>query len=407
MPLQEIPSCALTDLHSDILTAIFRTIMVCDMLKVRTSCKYIHSIQPKTYIVQCICNAKEQETQDINTFIQKTVRTRFCQSNMTPWPVWILPELQTFLSVNSLVSVGPGAQFHETTFLILASKNGRTDTARFLIQASADLNMSAPAQSNTFYHINPLQAAIQNLHLEIATLLISSSANVNTSDIEGRSPLHFACANFNDQLSNQFLITLADANANLHAVDRRGQNAIHYAARHDNRGAIQCLISQNCDINLNDTLFGYSPLHIATQESGTETVRLLLANKANPNTRSSNGSVPLHNVQNTPIALLLLQHGATVNLPSANLVYPLHCAALRSDTKLVTALLNANANVNAADIHNSTPLHWAIARSSYEVIKLLVDQKADVHCKQSLSKMNALQMAFHHNRASNIIGILK
>lgn len=396
------PPCALTDLHPDICTEILRGIMVCDILKVRSSCKYIYTMQPKAYIVQCIYNANKQETQGTNTFIQKIVRTRFCQSNMTPWPVWILMELQNHILVNSLVSVGPCAQFHETTFLILASKNGRTDTVRFLIQASADVNMSAPAQSNTVYHINPLQAAIQNLHLEIATLLISGSANVNAFDIEGRSPLHFACANFQDQFSNQFVVTLANANANLHAVDRRGQNATHYAARHNNTAAIKCLISHNCDINLNDTLFGYSPLHIATQESGTETVRTLLENKANPNTRSSNGSVPLHNVQNTPIALLLLQHGATVNLPSGNLVYPLHCAALRSDTKLVTELLNANANVNAADIHNSTPLHWAIARSSYEVIKLLVDQKADVHCKQSSPKMHALQMAFHHHRTSDI-----
>jgi ankyrin repeat protein len=73
----------------------------------------------------------------------------------------------------------PGA----LTPLLYAARDGRTDIARLLLAAKADIKKTDPND------IPPLIMAISNNHMDTARFLIESGAEINVSDWYGRTPL--------------------------------------------------------------------------------------------------------------------------------------------------------------------------------------------------------------------------
>ena len=88
------------------------------------------------------------------------------------------------------------------------------------------------------------------------------------------------------------------------------------------------------------------------------------------------------NYKPTPIAQVLLEHGADVTLRDDTHSTPLHLAASIPDLEIVRVLIKHGADVNARNRNNLTPLHLASSPPSRPVsiktTRLLLRQMADV-----------------------------
>ena len=74
------------------------------------------------------------------------------------------------------------------TALHLAAFFGKTEAARRLIQAGADVNV----YSKNDFNVAPLHSAASGRHVEICRLLIAGGADVNAKQRHGYTPLHAA-----------------------------------------------------------------------------------------------------------------------------------------------------------------------------------------------------------------------
>lgn len=107
-----------------------------------------------------------------------------------------------FEVVKQIISVNPApsmeiskllSYFDLNNLLCYATKHGRCDIVKLLLENGADINTLDKTQS-TPLHIACKHSDTNTLEM----LLASNNINVNTFDDEGLTPLHTACSNFNE-----------------------------------------------------------------------------------------------------------------------------------------------------------------------------------------------------------------
>jgi ankyrin repeat protein len=92
------------------------------------------------------------------------------------------------------------------TALHLAAFFGKTEVARRLVQAGADVHV----YSANDFHVQPLHSAAAGRHVEICRLLIAAGAGVNATQRHGFTPLHSAAQNGDVELVELLLSAGAD-----------------------------------------------------------------------------------------------------------------------------------------------------------------------------------------------------
>ena len=95
------------------------------------------------------------------------------------------------------------------TALHLAAFFGKTEVARRLVQAGADVHV----YSANDFHVQPLHSAAAGRHVEICRLLIGAGADVNATQRHGFTPLHSAAQNGDVELVELLLSAGADPSA--------------------------------------------------------------------------------------------------------------------------------------------------------------------------------------------------
>jgi hypothetical protein len=125
-----------------------------------------------------------------------------------------------------------------------------------------------------------------------------------------------------------------------------------------------------------------NPLVLSIEANHKEMVELLLESGADPNAVLNNEAItPLmkavwKNEKN--IALLLVKHGAEVDMADVEGDTALHYCALRSSTDCMSVLLANGAAVNARNAKLQTPLHQACHAGCLRTVRLLQLSGADV-----------------------------
>ena len=172
--------------------------------------------------------------------------------------------------------------------------------AELLIDRGADVNAHDRYKSMT-----PLNWAVLNGHYRLADYLISRSANIETSNRHGLTPLHNARG---IAMTALLLDRGADANATSHygvSVRKWNRGPLRWAALLGETSEVAQLIADGTDVNARDET-GMTALHAAALRGHAEVAALLIEKDADVNARDNFDRTPLDVAANTAITRLLV-----------------------------------------------------------------------------------------------------
>ena len=151
---------------------------------------------------------------------------------------------------------------------------------------------------------------------------------------------------------------------------------IHEACAAGLTEQVQFMVDQKPDVINELSSHGFYPLGIAAHFGKEDIVRILLRNRANPNSSSQNDYqvFPLHsalsNNQNN-IAKMLIEAGAEVNVLQSSRISPLHLAAQEGNIDLIIVLLEHGANIAQKNELGQTPSDLAAQKGFLEIAEIL------------------------------------
>ena len=115
---------------------------------------------------------------------------------------------------------------------------------------------------------------------------------------------------------------LIAAGANVNCKDSKGRTALHSAVMQGNEELIHALIEAKTDINASDK-DGNTPLIVASQEGVVKIAQILTTHGADPNVNRCDEAAALTCAvlaNNIALVVLLLQQGADINSGAANVI---------------------------------------------------------------------------------------
>ena len=276
--------------------------------------------------------------------------------------------------------------------LVDAARNADAGAVRALIQKGANVN-ATEGDGTTALHW-----AAHRDDLATVDLLIRSGARVNATNDLGATPLWAACLNGNPAIVRRLL----QAGANPNAALLLGETPLMVAARSGNADVVEQLTAKGAAVNTRAAR-GQTALMWAVSQRHPDVVKVLLAHGADVQARSDTWSevmaVPPHGMPqynrtiphgaDTPLlfaarvgdlasAKLLVAAGANVNDADAWGVSATVLAAHSGFGDLVAFFLELGADPNATAAGFSA-LHAAVMRRDEKMASVLLDHGADVN----------------------------
>ena len=173
-------------------------------------------------------------------------------------------------------------------------------------------------------------------------------------------------------------------------AEETAATTILVAARDGDLDKVKALLQDYPNLVFSKDTNGGTPLHWASLNNHKDVAELLLANKAEINTKANSGMTPLHEAAKNgcvDVTALLLANHAEVNAKEDKYGgTPLHWAAVAGNTAIVKLLLANNADVNAKANDGATALQWANARNHDDVAELLREGNSSSATEESTSK---------------------
>ncbi|PAA94479.1 hypothetical protein BOX15_Mlig023862g1 [Macrostomum lignano] len=263
-----------------------------------------------------------------------------------------------------------------TSPLHLASREGRTDAARVLIDFGASVNLQ-----NSF-GISPLYLASKEGHLAVVNLLIDYQADVNIQTVSGSTPVYIA-----SEQGRCFIVqALIKANVDVNLATTNGITPIWIASQSGHHDIVRRLILARADVDAKKISFGSSPLYTASQNGYIRVVDELIKAQADVNMQENLGATPIYIASQKGHANtveLLINAQADINLQRSSGESPLFIASLMGHGEVVKAILKAQATCDVQESHGVTPLFIASQLNHPEVVRLLIERQADLNLQRN------------------------
>lgn len=233
------------------------------------------------------------------------------------------------------------------TIRLLLNNGADPYTVNDFDQTPVVLSLKNPKSLEIYmsYRVNPnlanskhqtlLHSAIMQNNTEAADILKRHNADINYKDNSGRSAIFYA-------QTPETLKWLINNKANINLTDKNGQTALHYNVINNNTDIIKYLLKYKAEPNIKDN----NQLTPLVYAKTIKIMKLLLDNGADPNIITSKGNTLLHNVtktNNLKGVYYLLQAKANPNIPDKNGKLPIEYAA---NQDIYTLLLGFGTNPN-------------------------------------------------------------
>jgi ankyrin repeat protein len=259
----------------------------------------------------------------------------------------------------------PGA----LTPLLYAARDGRTDIARMLVAAKADLKK---ADANG---ITPLIMAVSNNHVDTARFLIESGAEINVSDWYGRTPLWTAVEVRNMDFDNGLFKNDVDRKPVLEMIQLLLERGADPNPRTKESIPIRRFMLRTTGTLEWVDFTGQTPLLRAALAGDLTVIRLLLQHGADPKIATFAGTTPLMAAAGVNWVVdqtydegqkalletvqLLYELGLSVNDVNSMGVTALMGAANRGSDEIIQFLVDKGGKLDVKDKEGRTPLSWA------------------------------------------------
>lgn len=249
--------------------------------------------------------------------------------------------------------------------LIFACYYGRIEFVEELLSRyKMDIN-------HYFRELNPLNAAIQNGHIDIAILLTERGANCKSLNKDGISPLMVAVEMDEEEIVNYLLEKIADTDI----------SEMFIRASRFNSVKVLTLLSNRVDIK---GKVGSKALIMAATFGHKQALEFLLNNGASPSAKDKIGIGILTyaaNFGNRDVVEFLLQEGFKIDeIDDEGKTALMHVISsseidLSKKKEMIQFLLDNGANINHMNIRDETVLIYALLSS-----KIDIEDKKEITC---------------------------
>jgi ankyrin repeat protein len=266
----------------------------------------------------------------------------------------------------ALLTLATGAQAQSP--LADAAMRGNRAAAQALIERRADVN-ATQVDGTTALHW-----AVRNNDLDLTRQLLKAGASANATNRYGLTPLTLAAETGSAALVDALLASGGMANA----ASREGETVLMLAARAGNVPAVRSLLAKGADPNAAESWFGQTALMWAAGENHAGVVTALIEAGASIDARSRAGEGQPK--RSTPDGVAF--QTPHTNFPRGSFT-PLMFAARDGALDGARALLDAGAAINLTQPDGMAALHLAIINAHYDVAALLVERGADVNLQDT------------------------
>ena len=315
--------------------------------------------------------------------------------------------LMTGLSMCAMVALSLSTLTHAATVgaaaFVDAAMNGNREAVRALLKDGADVN-TTQADGMTALHW-----AAQKGDVELAKMLLYASANLKaTTRIGGYTPLLIASKNGDAAMID----TLTQAGADADAPTMNGTTPLMLAAAAGKPAAVKALLAHGANVNAKEAVKGETALTFAAAFGRADVIRVLTAGGADVRAttnaidlagfakeeqerlaaeraingaQAGRGNAPAAGRGGAPqIAGVNRQYNYTELVGFWGGLAPMHLAARQGEIESVKALLDAGADVNQRGAGDPvSPMLIATMNGHFDIARFLLDKGADPNLAQS------------------------
>ena len=318
--------------------------------------------------------------------------------------------LTTGFSVGAMVALSLTTMTHAApaagaAAFVEAAMNGNRDAVKTLLKDGADVN-TTQADGMTALHW-----AAQKGDIELAKVLLYASANLKaTTRIGGYTPLLIASKNGDAAM----IEALASAGADANGTTTNGTTPLMLASAAGKPAAVKALLDHGADVNAREAVKGETALTFAAAFGRADVIRVLTAKGAD--VKATTKAVDLTDFareEQERLAAERAQQGGQggrgngpggrggapqgPQVPGVNRQYnytelvaywgglaPMHLAARQGEIESVKALLEAGADINQRGAGDPvTPMLIATMNGHFDLAKYLLDKGANPNIAQS------------------------
>ena len=245
----------------------------------------------------------------------------------------------------------------------------------------------------------PLHIAVRQVQDYMTFQLLScKESNSSVESREGDTTVHAACY----KKSLDIVRFLLEMKCSTIIPNKKGETAqniplnedgdylLHVACQWGDVDIVSYLIiDEKCNLNVQSSATGNTPLHIAIRHEQENTmVQLVWSKDSELNVQNKEGDTPLHiavrQSKMSAIFRLLFHQQCNINVQNKEGDTPLHVAVTLSRTAAVSRMLtHQQCNVNVHNKEGNTPLHTAVRLSKQSrtavVSELLAHQECNIN----------------------------